>query len=152
MLITAGHPARILELMGYLRIPPTNLVFSFGLCSRLRRSWNFIDCPVEVFINIVLDIISFIYLLSFDIPTIINYGRQNKSIRGSTDVSYTIQATECWISSYRRRSWFVEPHSKHKKDWNYDLLQTSCQKTIFQLRVNDPDIPKQCSECQYIKV
>ena len=125
MLITAGCPARILELTRDLQIPPTNLVFSFGLCSRELGSWNFIDCQVEVFINIVLDIISSIYLLSFDIPTILNYGQQNKSIRCSTDVSSTIQATECWISGYRRRSCFVELHSKHKKDRNYELLQAS---------------------------
>ena len=48
--------------MGDLRIPPANLVFSFGLLPRLRRSWNFIDCSVDVFIIIVLGIISFIYL------------------------------------------------------------------------------------------
>ena len=142
MLITAGWPARILELMEDIRIPPTNLVFSIGLSFRVQSSWNFIDCQVEVFINIVLDIISAIYLLSFDIPTILNHGWRNKTIRRSTDVSSTIQAIECWISGNSGRSWFVELYTSHSEDRIYKLLQTKCQETIFQLRVNDLEIPK----------
>ena len=114
--LTAGPPLRTLELMGDLRIPPTNLVFFVGsvpVCG--ARGLQLLLCWC------ITNYSSWYHILhlpfSFDKPTIINYDQLNKSIRHSADVSSTIQTTECWISGSSRRSWFVEFHSFGLDNW-----------------------------------
>ena len=131
------------EIYGYLQLTSCSLLVPSPFAALLELHWLLCWC--------IYNYSSWYHILhlpfSFDKSTIINYDQRNKSIRHSADVSSTIQATKCWISGYSRRSWFVEFHSWNYKDCKNELLQASYQKTIFQLRVNDPDILKQCSEC-----